>query len=57
MLWRVISANLFYCLISVLIISRLEGLTGIGKAMLDLEILVILIVVANEWQVARKGFS
>jgi hypothetical protein len=57
MLWAVIFANLFYCLISISIVFLLEGLTTFGISLLLIEVLVILAVVWLEWIVVRKEFS
>ena len=51
MLLAIISANLFCCLVSGVLILGLGTLAGLGKLLLTAEILIILAVAAVEFRV------
>ena len=53
----IMSANLFYCFVSAIVISSSSGLTFWGYGFLIAEIVVILVVVAIERKVYLKFFS
>lgn len=53
MLKTIISANVFYCLVSLGLFFHLDSLTLLGKLLLVAEILVVLIVVFLELRVLR----
>lgn len=54
MLLTVISANLFYCLISAALILFRERITSLGKTLLTAEIIIILLVVFVEIKVLKR---
>lgn len=57
MLKTIIIANLFYCLVSSLVIFEFPSLTSLGSLLLIAEIIIIFGVVALETKVYRKYFS
>ncbi len=54
MLITIISANLFYCLISAALILFRERITSLGKTFLTAEIVIILLVVYVEIKVLKR---
>ncbi len=54
MLMTIISANLFYCLISAALILFRERITSLGKTFLTAEIVIILLVVYVEIKVLKQ---
>lgn len=54
MLLAIISANVFYCLISASLILFRERITSLGKTLLTAEIIIVLLVVFVEIKVYRK---
>ena len=57
MLLVIIAANLLYCLLSGAVLVFHENITGLGRAVLLGEILVVLGVVALEIKVYRENFA
>lgn len=57
MLLGIILANIFYCIVSGVLIFSYDSLTIWGQAILTIEIMVVLAVVAIELNVYRKHFS
>lgn len=56
MLKIIIIANLFYCLVSGLIIFKYIGITGWGRLALACEIFIIFVVVSIEIKIYRNAF-
>lgn len=57
MLQIIMAANLFYCVVSGVVIFTQPDLTAWIHLLLGIEILIVLAVVAIEWTVYRKAFS
>lgn len=57
MLLSIILANIFYSILSGALVLTYNGITVWGRGFLLIEIIVIMIVVALEWNIYKKHFK